>query len=127
MAVKIPKTLGACADKLYEMRQERLKAQAVVDKLHEDEKLVQEHLKIQLAANKLDGCKGKVASVSVSVATVATVSDWDAYYAWVLKKKDFSLFTRKLNDSGCRERWENKEVIPGVDPTTILKVSVQKK
>lgn len=124
---KLPKTLGACADMLYATRQERLSAQAKVDKMQEQEKILQEHLKLQLAADKLDGVKGKVASVSVSVATVATVKDWDAYWAWCTKKKDFSLNIRKLNDSACRERWENKEVIDGVEPLAILKVSVTKK
>jgi hypothetical protein len=125
--VVLPKTLGAAADKLYDMRAARLKAQAAVDKLHDKEKELQEHIKIQLTQAHAEGVEGKKARVGITLGVVADVQDWDEYYKWVKKTGDFSLFMRKLNDGSCRERWENKEVIPGVQPQTILKVSVTKR
>lgn len=122
----IPKTLGACADKLYQLKEQRLKIEAQVTKMKEEEKTLKEHLILHLSKEKAEGVKGRLASASISRSVVATAKDWPAVYAYILKNKDFSLLQKRLHDGACRERWEDGKVIPGVEPFNVLKVSLTK-
>ena len=124
--VMLPKTLGGCADKLYQLKEARLKIQAQVDKLAEQEKLLKDHIIKNLSKEHAEGVAGHVAKVSITRTTVATAKDWDAFYAFVKKTGDFSLMQKRLHDGACRERWDDKQKIPGVEPFQVLKVSLTK-
>ncbi len=124
--LKIPKTLGACADRLYELKQQRLEIEKVVKAYAAQEKELTEHLILNIDKSDATGVRGNVANAGIVTKTVATVSDWDKFYKHILKTKDFSLMQRRANDAACRERWEDKQMIPGVAPYNVLKVSLTK-
>jgi hypothetical protein len=124
---KIPTELGAVADLLYKLREDRRKIESKAKTIEEQEKLVKEYIIENLDKQKSEGVSGKKAKISISTQRVAAVSDWDAFYAHVLKTKDFSLMIRKLNDGSCRERWDNGEILPGVNPFNTIKVSCTKR
>lgn len=125
--VKIPKTLAGCADKLYQMREERLVAQAKIDKLEEQEKVLKEHLILNLSKENAEGIVGKLAKVGITRKVVATVKDWDAVYKYISKTKRWELMQRRMNDKACKELWEDKKTIPGVEPFNVLGISLTKK
>ena len=124
--MKFPKTIGACADKLYALRESRLQAQRVVDKIAEEEKELREYVINTLPKSEASGVAGKFARVSVVTKQVPQVKDWEKFYAYVKKNNAFDLMQRRLSDSAVQERWESRKTVPGVEPFTVVTLSVVK-
>ena len=122
---KFPKAMGACADRLYEVRQKRLAMQKEVDEVEAEEKALKEHIINNLPKSD-SGAAGKVARVSVVTKDVPQVKDWDAFYKYVSRTKSFDLLQRRLSDAAIKERWENKKQVPGVEAFTVVSVSLNK-
>jgi phosphoribosylformylglycinamidine (FGAM) synthase-like enzyme len=122
----IPKKLGACADKLYQMRAERLLMQKAVDEMRKNEKVLTEHLILNLSKEDAEGVKGKLAKVGITRSVVGHATDWQKFYAYVKKNNAFDLMQKRLNDKALKERWEDKKTVPGVEPFHVLKVSLTK-
>ena len=122
---KFPKAMGACADRLYEIRQKRLAMQKEVDEIEAEEKALKEHIINNLPKSD-SGAAGKVARVSVVTKDVPQVKDWDAFYKYVSRTKSFDLLQRRLSDAAIKERWENKKQVPGVEAFTVVSVSLNK-
>ena len=123
--IKLPKTMGACADLLYETREKRLAAQKIVDDLAKQEAAVREHIINNLPKTDT-GASGKRARVSVVTKQVPQVKDWDKFYAHVKKTGQFELMQRRLADTAIRERWDNGKQIPGVEAFGVVSVSMNK-
>ena len=122
----IPKTLGACADMLLKLAEQKSKAQQVVDAIDQHEKLIKEHLIQNLPKEDSDGVVGKLAKAVIKKKPVPQVKDWPAFYKHVLKTKDFSLMQRRVSEAAVRELWESGKTVPGVDKFTVVTVSVTK-
>jgi hypothetical protein len=121
-----PATLGACADELYQLREQRLAAQKIVDALASQEARLREHVIHELEAQGATAVSGQLARAGVTFTQLGRVADWDKFYAHVLATKDFSLMQRRLNDGALRERWEAAETVPGVVPFAVPKISLTK-
>lgn len=122
----VPKTLGACADALYTTRNERLKVQKLVDDLASQETALKEHIINTLPKSDSTGVAGKLARVSVSTKTIPRVSDWAKFYAHVAKTKAFEMLQKRLGEAAIQERWDAGKPVPGVEPFTVVGVSVNK-
>lgn len=131
--MKLPRTLGACADRLLAIREEVAKLKAVLDRAPEAKKLAKlaeeaaaldTHLIDNLPKSDAEGIVGKRAKAVVKVSRIPTVKDWDLVYKHVLKTKDFSLLHRAVSIPAIRERWEAKQTVPGVDVFNKVSVSV---
>lgn len=123
---EIPATLGACADLLYELKQERLKQQKVVDALAVYESALRDHIIAELPKSEALGVTGHKARVTVVTKDVPTVKDWDALYAHVRETGHFELLQRRLGDKAVAERWDQGVAVPGVEPFTAVTVSLNK-
>jgi hypothetical protein len=123
--IKLPKTMGTCADLLYKTREERLAAQKVVDDLQKQESAIREHIINNLPKSDT-GASGKLARVTVVIKQVPQVKDWDKFYAHVKKTGQFELMQRRVSDGAVRERWDNGKQIPGVEPFGVVSVSINK-
>lgn len=124
--VKIPKTTGACADRLYAIKEEIGALEAEQNKLKEERRAIEDYLVNELPKDDARGVSGRVAKVSISSKPIATVKDWDAFYKHILKTKDFSLMQRRVADPAVREHWDAGKKVPGVDAFNVVKVSVTK-
>jgi hypothetical protein len=127
--LKIPKSLGACADLLYDLREKRLAAQKVVDAFATDETALKEHINENLPKGDT-GASGKHHHISVYTDPVPRIEDPDALYAHIKKTGDFDLLQRRLNNAAVKERWDdpkNKKGVPGVGTFNVVKVSLTKK
>lgn len=128
----IPKTIGACADKLWELGERKSKAQRVVDAIAEEERALEAHIVDHLEAGESNAITGRVAKVSIGTKEVPTVKDWPKLWAHIIKlaKRDpvagFSLLQKRPSEAVFRELWEAGEKVPGVDRFTVKKVSVRK-
>ncbi|UOF79435.1 D/-alanyl-D/-alanine carboxypeptidase [Caudoviricetes sp.] len=123
---KFPKTLGACADRVYELRQKRLEAQKVVDALQEEETALREHIINTLPKSEATGAAGKVARVTVVTKQIPQVKDWQAFYAYVKKNNAWDLMQRRLAAAAVTERWEAGKTVAGVEAFTAVTLSVNK-
>lgn len=124
--LKIPKSMGACADLLYELRTKRLAAQKVADEIKADEDALKEHI-INNVPKGDTGASGKHHHVSVYTDVIPRAADWDKVWAYIKKTGSFDLLQRRLNDAAVKERWEDKKQIPGVESFNVVKVSLTKK
>lgn len=124
--MKLPKTIGACADRLYKLKEEKAKAQAAVKKIDDEVKAIKEHVINELPKSEASGVAGKVARVSVVKKEVPSVEDWDAFYKYVSRTKSFDLLQRRLSAPAIKERWEAGKKVPGVDHFTVVDISLNK-
>lgn len=118
--------LGACIDALYEARAHRLAQQKEVETLAAEEGRIKEYLLQQLAENKLEGAKGRLATAATRRTVVPVLKEWGVFTAYVAKHKAFDLFERRVSRLAFRERLDAGEVVPGVEPFTVVELSLTK-
>lgn len=123
--MKIPKSLGACADKMYEIREKRLKIQREVEELKKYEGILRDHIIANLPESDATGISGKKARVTIRKKTIAVIKDWEKFTDYVAKTKNFAFLTRKLSQPAIQEVWDNDEEVPGIGAyeTTVLSVN----
>ncbi len=134
-----PKNLATCGDLLYATRQERLVVQKDVELYKERESILKEKLIRELPKGDASGVAGKLARVSISTDKVPSLKDWDKLCRWVLaqsaahkRKKTglelepFAVFTRALSNEFIKDHWDKGIEVNGVEPFTVVKVSVNK-
>lgn len=110
---KFPKSMGACADRLFDVREARLQAKKIADELEAEEKAIKEHIINNLSKDST-GAAGKHHRVQIVPKEIPQVEAWDKLYPYIKKNDAFDLLQRRLNEAAVRERLENKKKIPGV-------------
>ena len=123
---KFPKALGACADKLFELRNKRLAEQKKVDEIAAEESALKNHVIENLPKSEASGVAGKLARVTVVTKQIPQVKDWDAFYKYVKKTGSFDLMQKRLTDAAIKERWEAGKEVPGVEHFNAVSVSINK-
>lgn len=126
VAIKLPKTLAACADLYDDLRDQRLAKDKEAAQLKEQEEFVKNYLIENIPKSEATGVAGKHAQVGIVRKKVPQVKDWDAFYKHLLKTKDFSLMNRAINKKAIEERWEAKKVVPGVEAFDTVTLSLHK-
>jgi len=112
--MKIPKTIGPAIDKLYRLREQRLEAQKGVEKIKAQEHELRQHLLVEFGKQKINGSKGRVASVNLSSKKVPSLKDWGKLCKHIQKTGDFALLSKKVSAAYARELWDDGKKIPGV-------------
>lgn len=110
---KFPKSMGACADRLFEVREARLEAKKIVDALEAEEKAIRDHI-IDNLSKESTGAAGKHHRVQVVPKEIPQVEAWDKLYPYIKRYDAFDLLQRRLNEAAVRERLENNKKVPGV-------------
>lgn len=114
--MKLPSTLGACADWLLKLRLDKQVAEAKVNDVKEVIALAEGQMLKLMEKEHTTAARGKNANCTMSSSLVPSVKDWDAVYAWVVKKKDPGLFERRIAVAAWRERLDSRIVVPGIEP-----------
>lgn len=115
-AAAVPATIGAKIDarmKLVEQKDE-LNAQLKVLQAQIDE--LEGALLTQMDKEGTTNAGGKLATTVVSESVVPQVEDWDSFYKFIHRLKYYHLLERRPSVTGCRELFEKKGAIPGVQP-----------
>jgi hypothetical protein len=120
-----PATFGAMADKLYELRQERQRQQKQADLIEAEEKALQNHI-INTMPKTDSGAAGKLAKIGLGSKAVPQVEDWDVFYKFVIKTKNFALLQKRLGEAMIKEIWDAGKTVPGVKSFTVVTVSLTK-
>ena len=121
--LKLPKSLGACADLLYETKQERLAAQKIVDEIKARETIITNHIVDNLPKGDT-GAAGKHHRAQVKTEEIPQVKDWDAFYQFIHKNKAYELLQRRVSTEAAKERLESGKPVPGLGTFTAVKVSL---
>ncbi len=126
MAKRYPKTLGACIDRLYREKAERITLGKQVDKMKSAEYALREHILQQFPKAKLKAASGKVGAVARTEKDMPRVTDWEAVHDFIHENDAYDLFQRRLHEGAVAERWAEGVEIPGVDRFKKVDLSVTK-
>lgn len=126
MKLTIPKTLGACVDKILALRDSRAKLEKQAEDIKSQETMLKEHVLNSFNKSDVEGAKGKAAVASIQRKTVARVNDWDKFYGYIAKEKAWDMLQRRPNDAAYNARLNNEEQVPGVEPFVVVTLSVRK-
>jgi hypothetical protein len=126
---KFPKLLGTCVDKL-EALQVKIDDvtdayKAAVKPLQDEFNALESHLIDSIPKERLEGALGKTAMASLERVTYPTVKDWPLFYAYVKKNEAWELLQKRPTVVAFRERWANKETIPGTEMFVELKLKLK--
>lgn len=125
----IPKTIGACADKLYKLREKRYELSRQIKEIEAEEAELKEYIINNLNKQESAGVSGKIANVRVKTENVPVVEDWEAFYKYVARTKSFDMLQRRINTKAVRERIEDKKDFAskaGIGSFTTVSVSITK-
>lgn len=125
---KLPKSMGACADLLYDTREQRLALAKQVEELATEEQRIKDHIINNLRKDDNTGGAGKHHRVQVVPKWKPRVdpTKWDKFYAWVAKNKRFDLLQKRLNDAAGKELIEAGKKVPGLERFKYVDVSLTK-
>ena len=116
--------LGELADIYHTVRADRLAADKVAGTLKAHESTAEALLIEQMRSQEISACGGQRLRVALAAPDyVPAVKDWDKFYAYILKSKDFSLLERRPGKAACRDRWEDGKEVPGVERFPVYKLS----
>lgn len=125
----IPKTMGACADKLYKLREKRYELSRQIKEIEAEEAEIKDYIINNLSKQESNGVSGKIANVRVKAEKVPVVEDWEAFYKYVSRTKSFDMLQRRINTKAVRERIEDKKDFAskaGIASFTTISVSITK-
>lgn len=124
--LKIPKKLAEAADAYFTARNERLALEKKVNELKEREVALKDHLIDNLPKSQAGGIAGKLARVEITKRNVPRIDDAKKFWQYAHRKGNEDLFKESLVESAVKSRWEAGKTVPGVEPFTIVSLSVSK-
>ena len=122
----IPDTIGACADRLAEIRDAKRELERGIKVLDEERREIEDHLIATLSKSDSTGVSGKVARVRIVTDEIPAARDWPALWRYVQDHDAWDLLQKRLSSGAVKDRWAEGVQIPGVEPYTAVKVSLTK-
>lgn len=123
---KFPKSMGLCADRLYELRNKRLEEQKKVEALEAEEKALKAHIIDHLPRSQQTGASGKFANVRIIDKQVPQLQDIEALYGYIRKTKRTDLLQKRLNETAIKELVDAGKTPPGVTLFPVKTISLTK-
>lgn len=109
-------SIGAQIDALHTLREKKRAAEEIVKALARDIEAAQLALMERMEQEGMPKASGQFATVTLSANVVPDVQDWDEFYKFIKRHNYFHLLERRPSVLGCRELFETKGAIPGVQP-----------
>jgi len=129
MAKALPKSMGACADLLFSVKEKRLALDKQVQELKSEETRITNHIIDNLDKKEETGAAGKHHRVQVIRKRKYRVdpTKWDRFFGWVGKNNRFDLLQKRISDDAVKALVEEgRKKIPGVEPFDYVTVSLTK-
>ena len=125
--VEFPEDLGACIDKYYQLRAQRLNLEKEVKERKRTEKAYMEHIVAQLRAIKMENVGGLKANASIKEVEMPTPKDWPAIWEYIKENNAFDLLQKRLSSKAVND-WmaETGEIPPGVTLVQQKKLNIRK-
>lgn len=128
MPRKLPKSMGACADLLHDVRTQRLAADKAAATLKAEEERIKSHIIDNLDKNST-GAAGKHHRVQVVIKPKYRIlpEKWPEFFAWVSKNKAYDVLQKRISEDALVERLASmRSKPPGVDKFNAVTVSLTK-
>ena len=109
-------SLGALIDQMHALREKKRELEASIKDLEGQATSLESQIMDGMNEQGLEKMSGAVGTVSISSTTVANVTDWDAFWAYVHKMKYGHLIQRRVSDPAYRELIESGKHVPGTEP-----------
>jgi hypothetical protein len=113
---KKPVPLGALIDQMFALREKKRELEAAIKGVEGEVSELEAQIMEGMEAQGVDKMSGVTASVSITTNTVANVTDWDAFWAYIHKMKYGHLIQRRVSDPAYRELLDSGKQVPGVEP-----------
>jgi hypothetical protein len=119
--------LGELADAIYAKKADIAKANKKVEELKAEESALENKLLAAMQELGTDIVRGESATVSISTTTRPQLQDFDAFIAFVSRRKAYHLFERRIAGNAYKEMRELLgKPIPGVGEFEQVRLNVRK-
>lgn len=118
-------SLGALIDQMHGLREKKRELEASIKDLEGQATLLETQIMDGMAEQGLEKMSGTVGTVSITSSTVANVTDWDAFWAYIHKMKYGHLLQRRVSDPAYRELLEAGKKVPGTEPFTKKRLNLR--
>lgn len=116
--------LGTEIDALWQLREDKRAADAIVKAIEKDIEAKEEALLARLDKEGLDQAKGKQGSLSIGESLNGTIEDMGALVQWMAKTENYQLVQKRVSDPAYRELL-GMGPVPGVKPFTKRKLNLR--
>jgi hypothetical protein len=110
--------IGALIDQLYAAQQKRLAKQREMDKqlaaLAEVEAKLTAEILTKFSDEDISKAGGTTCTATVGLYVSPRIEDWPKFTKFIQRTGAFDLLEKRAAKNACRERWEQKESIPGI-------------
>lgn len=117
--------LGNEIDAIWQLRETKREADAVVKGIEAQIKLAETALLARMDKEGMPKGSGKFATVSVGESINGTIEKWDDFTAYLAKSGNFQLIQHRVSDLAYREMLGMGHSIPGVKPFTKRSVNIR--
>ena len=108
--------LGKLIDKVFGLREKKAALEAQTKALAGEIETIESELMEAMEKAGIEKTSTAKGTASISTSTVASVEDWDAFYAYIHKNKFWHLLQRRVSDPAYRELLEQGKKVPGATP-----------
>ena len=128
--LELPATLGAAADKIFDLREHKRELDAQLKAVEGDIETLTKHIFTLLDAQDTRKAEGKRASISVNYAINPSTKDWDQTAHWIINGKRGDkyayahLLFKRISAPAYRELRSLGVVIPGQEDFTNRTLSI---
>lgn len=105
------------------LRAHRLELQKQVDEVQKQEGELKGKLMDKLRKSKSKSVSNGVRLFQLVTTMEPTVQDWDKLWGHVKKTGHFDLLYKRVNPAAVKERWEHKQLVPGVKAFPVEQIS----
>lgn len=120
-------TLGEKIDKLFLLREQKLKYNDVIKEIQKEFDGLQEDIILNLQGEDIKKATGEKASASVSMGFYPTVNDLEKFVDWVFKNKKYEMMQRRLSSVAVKEMYdETNKLPPGTEAHTKAKLNLRR-
>ena len=119
------KPLGGLIDDIWQQRE---KKRELTKKLEEVDAIIsmqEQELLERMDKEGVDKSTGKKASVSVSENMSFNIVEFDQLWKFATKNDYGHLFHRRVTDAACREVFEKKGNVPGLEPYKKRRINIR--
>ena len=121
-----PSSLGTLIDQRFALRVTRMAKGKEVEELKREERGLDDQIMEKMRETDQLVAGGKTANVSLNPTTVSHVVDWDKVHEFIRESGHWHLMQKRISEPAYREMLTLEIQVPGVEPTTLTKLSLTK-
>lgn len=116
VAAEAPGSPAPMIERLGQLRDERKELEKQAEALKKQERELEDEVLRSFRAGDLESVQTAHYAAGRQVAVKPSVHDWDAFYDYIWRSGDPSLLQKRPGEGAIKERWDQGEEVPGVEP-----------